>query len=117
MEADWWEWLPSFKVRWQMKQHINVLELRSILLSVQYHISHFKSINLRVFHVTDSYVCMSIASKGRTGSVQMNRVLRKLNALLLAHGLYLILGHVESTMNPTDGASRSVATGRAKDQT
>ena len=67
---------------------------------------------MRVFHVTDSYVCMSIISKGRSGSVQMNRVLKRLNALLLAHGMYVVLGHVESTMNPTDGASREMATGR-----
>ena len=112
VEADWWEWLPSFKVRWKIKQHINVLELRSILLAMQYHINHLGAYNMRVFHVTDSYVCMSIISKGRSGSVQMNRVLKRLNALLLAHGMYVVLGHVESTMNPTDGASREMATGR-----
>lgn len=99
-------------MRWKIKQHINVLELRSILLAMQYHINHLGAYNMRVFHVTDSYVCMSIISKGRSGSVQMNRVLKRLNALLLAHGMYVVLGHVESTMNPTDGASREMATGR-----
>lgn len=39
---------------------------------------------------------------------QLTTVLRKLNAVLLAHGLTLIIGHVESSMNPTDGASRSL---------
>ncbi|CAL1169365.1 unnamed protein product [Cladocopium goreaui] len=31
----------------------------------------------RVFHVTDSYICMSVISKGRTSSRQLSRVLKK----------------------------------------
>jgi hypothetical protein len=51
---------------------------------------------------------MSILGKGRTGSKQLAAILKMVNALLLAHGLQLILGHVESTQNPTDGASRAM---------
>ena len=111
VEAAWWTWLPSFKVKWKHKAHINQQELRSILLSLRYHISHFNAFNLRIFHITDSYVCMSIVGKGRTSSHQMSLVLRQFNALLLSHGLHFVLGHVESTQNPTDGESRSMDTG------
>ena len=108
VEANWWHWLPSFRVTWKIREHINKLELRSILLAVQFRVNHHQETNMRIFHISDSYVCLSIIGKGRTGSKQLTKVLKKLNALLLAHGLTLVVGHVESTMNPTDGASRAV---------
>lgn len=110
VEAAWWHWLPSFRVHWKIQEHINKLELRSILLAIQYRVNHHHETNMRIFHISDSYVCLSMIGKGRTGSKQLTPVLRKLNAVLLAHGLTIIIGHVESTMNPTDGASRSLAT-------
>jgi len=106
IQAGWWKWRPCFNVKWKHKDHINLLELRSILLSVRYRVHHLKHYNVRIFHLTDSYVCMSIASKGRSGSKQLNRVLRQLNATLLGYGLYLVIAHVESSQNPTDEASR-----------
>lgn len=109
VEAAWWRWLPSFKVRWQHAEHINVLELRAILLALKYQISHLGVTHCRLFHVSDSFVAMSVVAKGRTGSRQLGAVLKLLNAHLLAYGLYLIVGHIESTENPTDGASRQVA--------
>ena len=90
-------------------EHINALELRSIFLAIRYHVTHLGATQFRIFHLTDSYICMSILGKGRTGSRTLQRILRQVNAYLLSHGIYLVLGHVESTMNPTDGASRSVA--------
>jgi len=109
VEAAWWKWEPLFKVQWTRKEHINVLELRSILLAIQFQISHLDVSHLRIFHVTDSFVAMSIVAKGRTGSLQLARVLKVLNAHLLGFGLALALEHVESTENPTDGESRSLA--------
>ena len=78
------------------------------MLAVRYHITHLAAINFRIFHLTDSYVCMSVIGKGRSGSKTLQNILRQLNAILLAHNVTLILGHAESTMNPTDGESRAV---------
>ena len=108
IEAAWWEWLPAFQTKWKHRDHINFLELRSILLSIRFHVSHLKHVHSRIFHVTDSYVCMSILAKGRSGSRQLNRLLRQVNAYLLGFGLFLVIAHVESSENPTDGASRSL---------
>ena len=107
IESQWWDWNILFKVVWQKQEHISALELRSILLAVKFHVNHLKATGSRIFHVTDSYVCMSIIGKGRTGSEKMSWTLRQLNAILLAFGLQLIVAHVESTANPTDHASRS----------
>jgi len=106
IEAEWWHWKPVFKFQWQHKEHINLLELRSILQSVVFTVNHHKLVNYRIFHITDSYVCMSIIGKGRSSSRLLNRTLKILNAYLLAHGLTLVVAHVESSHNPTDGASR-----------
>jgi len=106
--AGWWNWQPVFKVKWRHRDHINLLELRSILLSVKYHVHHLKHVQMRIFHITDSYVCMSVCSKGRSGSRQLMKVLKQINAYLLGFQLYLVLAHVESSENPTDEASRDV---------
>ena len=108
IQAGWWQWKHVFKVRWKHGDHINLLELRSILLSVRYHVHHLKHSQMRIFHITDSYVCMSICSKGRSGSRHLMRILKQLNAYLLGFQLYLVLAHVESSENPTDEASRSM---------
>ena len=107
VEAGWWTWEPVVGFKRAHADHINKLELRAILQSVDYSVRHHKALDMRLFHVTDSYVCMSVAGKGRSGSRLLNRVLKALNARLLSHGLTLVLGHVESTKNPTDGASRT----------
>ena len=108
IEAGWWNWKPSFRITWKFRDRINLLELRSILLSVQFHVSHLKHVHARIFHISDSYVCMSVLSKGRSGSRQLNRLLKQINAYLLGHGLFLVIAHVESSENPTDGASRNL---------
>ena len=109
VQADWWNWEHLFTTRWQHSEHINILELRSILLSAKYQILNLHAVDARIFHVTDSFVCLSIVAKGRTGSRRLGRVLKELNAWLLGFGITMVLGHVESSENPTDGASRSIA--------
>lgn len=104
--ADWWKWNISFAVRWKFQEHINIQELRSVLLAVKYQISHLHATHLRIFHLTDSYVCMSVVSKGRTSSNRLAKVLKEINAHLLGFGLSLVIAHVDSVENPTDGASR-----------
>lgn len=106
-QASWWKWEPAFGQAWKRKAHINVLEMEALLLSVQHQVQRFHQGDCSIFHLTDSYVTMSVASKGRTSSLQLRRVMRRLAALLLGHGLTLILAHVESTENPTDRQSRA----------
>ena len=106
VNSSWWAWRHVFQVRWGRKEHINLLELRSIILTVRHLISHLHAADMRLFHVADSYICISVISKGRSSSFRVNSLLKQLNALLLAFNLYIILAHIESSDNPTDGASR-----------
>lgn len=104
--ADWWKWKAVFSCRWTRPEHINGLEMRAILLALQWRVSHLKEVNVRILHLTDSYVCMSIISKGRTSSDLLLTTLRRIAALCFSFGIYPILLHVESSENPTDSASR-----------
>lgn len=106
VQAEWWQWQPAFKTKWKSKSHINVLEMEAILLGIKHQISRFGSHDLRIFQFSDSYVCISVCSKGRSSSLQLQRVMKKITAHLLAHGLFLIFAHVDSLDNPTDKASR-----------
>lgn len=107
VEAAWWSWRPVFKCRWGLEEHINALELRSIFLGLKYHVFRRCASDVRIFHATDSFVCVSVISKGRSGSRKLNYILQQLNAVLLGFNIYLVIGHVESTQNPTDDASRA----------
>ena len=103
----WWKWEPTFQVRWKHAEHINCLELEAILLSIKHCITHLHLRTSKLFHVTDSYVCMSIIAKGRTSSRMLARKLRVLSAYLLLFDLHLVICHVDSGDNPTDAASRA----------
>ena len=104
--AEWWQWKPVFKCRWQVKEHINRLELRSILLALRWRVLHLHECDVRFVHLTDSYICMSVISKGRSSSEMLSQQLRQLSAFCFAFTLFPILIHVESTDNPTDDAGR-----------
>lgn len=108
LEASWWNWTPVFKCRWGLEEHINALEVRSIFLArLKFHVFRRCASDVRIFHATDSFVCVSVISKGRSGSCKLNHILQQLNAILLGFNISLIIGHVESTQNPTDDASRA----------
>ena len=105
--AGWWFWSKVFACRWSRRDHINSLELRSVVHAIEWRIKHLKETNVRVFHLTDSYVAMSIISKGRTSSKALKPLLNRLAVAVLAWGIHLVITHVESGENPTDHASRS----------
>ena len=107
VSANWWAWRPAFRTRWKHKAHINVLELEAVLLGIKFQISRLKAYNQRIFQLTDSYVSLSVAAKGRSSSSQLTRVLNTISAHLLAHGLHLVMGHIESAENPSDHGSRA----------
>ena len=104
--ADWWNWQGVFHCRWGVPEHINRLEMRSILLALKWRVQHLGEVDCRFIHLTDSYVSMSVISKGRSSSDMLMSVMRKIAAYQFGFSLFPILIHVESTENPTDDASR-----------
>ena len=107
VQASWWNWTAVFSTRWSQTEHINALEIRAIYLTILWKVMNRQLVNRRMFHLTDSYVALSILSKGRTGSAKLRYIVRKINALLLVSHSLLHLAHVDSYENPTDAASRA----------
>eukprot|EP00438_Fugacium_kawagutii_P016495 Skav221151 [mRNA] locus=scaffold2925:171012:174989:+ [translate_table: standard] len=104
--SSWWIWKKAFRVRWDYQEHINPLELRAILLGLLWKGRQGILYNARIFHLTDSYVRQAILAKGRTSSLLMRPLVRRVNAVLLVSGCQLYIAHVDSMDNPTDGDSR-----------
>jgi len=98
-------WRTMFSFTWAFPEHINVLELRTLLDAVRWVISH-PGDSLRVPAFVDSQVVQAIVSKGRTSSRSLVYVLRHLSCLLLATGISLSCFYVPSALNPADAPSR-----------
>ena len=56
---EWWNWKGVFSCRWARKEHINRLEMRSILLALRWRVQHLGEADCRFVRLTDSYVSMS----------------------------------------------------------
>ena len=78
-----------------------------IVLAVEHVLRTPETCHCKLLHLTASYVSMSVIAKGRPSSRLLNRSLGRLAAALLASALHLVLGHVDSLLNPTDAASRT----------
>lgn len=105
--SDLWEWKITLARKWDRHEHINCLELRSILLALQWRLERGKLGNMRLLQLSDSAVSISILCKGRTSSKALQHVVRKIGALVLMANAMVMYCHVDSMNNPTDDASRS----------
>ena len=102
-----WKWRTVAGWSWRSHDdHINVLELRSILTSVRWWVKKKKCTSSRFLHLTDSLVCLHSLCRGRTSSKKMRRTLIRINALLLATDLHPLWGYVHTKQNPADRPSR-----------
>lgn len=99
-------WSTIVSQAWRDEEHINVLELRAVLLAAHWVLSHPSAVSRRVLLLVDSTVALYALWKGRSSSYPLLAVLRKIHALLLAGGLTLLTGWLPSEVNPADAPSR-----------
>ena len=105
-KSSWWNWKEAFGTPWQRDEHINVLEVRGCLLDLQRRARSAKNIGTRYLCLLDSYVGLGVLAKKRSSSRQLNRVLRRFDALELASGMRPYFAYVRSAKNPADRPSR-----------
>lgn len=98
-------WSTILQHRWRFKEHINALELRSILLALIW-ITSCKQTDHRILLFTDSQVSLGVLTKGRTSAHTLLSVHKTIAALCLAAGLALVPTFVPTHLNPADGPSR-----------
>lgn len=102
-----WVWREVLSYRWKHDgDHINVLE-------AQAHFTHLRRISRenqnhhsRLFVVVDSQVLFYAVGKGRSPSIRLNRVLRRLMALTVAADLNVLPIWTISAWNWADKPSR-----------
>jgi hypothetical protein len=99
-------WSTVISSRWRRTQHINELELVSLLLSLRWALSHPNSIGRQLHVLVDSTSVYFGVNKGRSSSPRMLALLRRFAALALAGGVSVLTGWVPSILNPADHASR-----------
>lgn len=92
--------------KWLYEQHINELEMRTMLTAIKWCISYPSAMGKRVLLLTDSQVCYYSVRKGRSSSPRLLLLLRKIAALCLASGIVLHIVWVDSSSNPADLPSR-----------
>ena len=107
LRAAWWSWRILFTTKWRFSTHINSLELRMIVQAARWRARFPENFNSRWLHLADSMVCNYILSKGRTSSHMLQPLVRQHAAILLALNSMELHGHVDSSENPTDKASRA----------
>lgn len=100
-------WATIASAAWRRPEHINVLELRSLITSVRWLLSspHYLGHQLLIF--SDSSTTVGSVCKGRSSSYSLLCRLRVLSALCLASGLRLHMFWIRSADNPADVASRA----------
>ena len=87
-------------------QHINALEMQAILAAFRWRVGRSGSTRARILHIADSQVCLAALVKGRSSSYVLNRIVAKINALILAANLLPIYSFIASARNPADRPSR-----------
>ena len=89
------------------ESHINILEMASLLRLVQ-KLSD-RCCALRVVSMVDSHVTKGAASKGRTASLGLGAILRRLNAHMIAASIFMCIPFVPTRLNPSDDPTRDKA--------
>ena len=83
---------------------LNLLEAMALLTLVR-RLCSSKVRQSRVLVLVDSAVLKGAATKGRSSSFRLNRLLRKLTAYLLGFDIYVELLWIQSDANPADAPS------------
>ena len=103
-----WNWRSVQSYRWQQPNHINVLELVAFFNYLRTCVRKPESHSFRIWHVLDSRVASCVIAKGRSSSNKLNRILRRVSALMLASDVYVFPLWTVSGWNFADAGTRAL---------
>ena len=106
IDVDRWRWRTEWVTTWQTPEHITFLEVLAGHLALVWRTSKRGELRRRFLHLVDNQAALSALAKSRSSSRQLQRVLRRGAALLLAAGSRRALGYAETDRNPADAGSR-----------
>ena len=105
------DWITIMSGCWKFNDsstHINELELHSVLLAVRWLVSlvSIRSRNRKVVILVDNSVSIYSLRKGRSSSMSLLSIIRRISVLLLSMDVVLKVVYIKSNLNPADAASR-----------
>lgn len=106
LKVENWVWHEMLSYPWKYVARINELEARGALQSLRWRLRRLKGIGRRYLHILDSIVSLAVLSKKRSSSHQLNRVVKRYDALELASSASGAFGFARSEKNPADRSSR-----------
>ncbi|CAK0856436.1 unnamed protein product [Prorocentrum cordatum] len=106
-------WKEIVRWRWEEKEHINLLEMRTGVAAARHSARTRASWGKRHLRITDSMVCLGGFSKGRSASRPILILCRRMAALDLGCGMREYWRWVPSDRNHSDGPSRGFPIGQA----
>ena len=107
LPANLWRWKDVAGWGWKGDpEHINVLELRSVLTTIKWRVEHRHQNNIRCVHLVDSLVVLHSLTRGRSSSRKMRRTMMRIASYLLCSGLQPTWAYVDTKQNPADRPSR-----------
>ena len=81
MDPARWSWSVAHSYPFRTREHINILELRAILHTLEWRARTSTFHSCRFLHLSDSQVCLAVLVKGRSSSRKVNRLLRRICSL------------------------------------
>ena len=102
-----WAWRSVQAYIWHQPHHINVLELVAFFNYFRACVRKPENHSSRILHVVDSRVASCVIAKGRSSSSNLNRVLRRAGALMLASDVYVLPLWTVSGWNFADAGARA----------
>ena len=101
-----WIWKVFLSDRWKQSGHISVLETAAVLDLLRKLARNPQEMQFRRFRLIDNQSVLGVLAKGRSSSQALQAPFTRISALLVATETRLILGWVQSALNPADGQSR-----------
>jgi hypothetical protein len=101
--AHWTTWIST---PWRYAQHINALEMSSVVLALRRILSSPQSVGRRILLMSDSSSVAFTLMKGRSSAPALISGMRKCAALLLASSCQLQILWIPTSFNPADDPSR-----------
>ena len=86
------EFLDVFSICARYQAHINVLEVRVVFNYLRFRAQQLCLMPARILMFLDSQVALSVIAKGRSSSLQLNNLLRRIAGLSTLCGFRLYLG-------------------------
>lgn len=102
-----------FAIVWKHNGHNNIGEMRMVVSAVRHACRDKNNAGRRVMVVTDSLVSLGGVARGRSSSVPLCRLLRKLAACTLLLGVKVYCSFIGTKRNAADGPSRGLPIGPA----